>query len=225
MLALGVTFYGAARFLGQMPGGIPLAALGSVMSGYVRPHVTAIVVVSLGVAALFQRSARRTEKFSPAKKLIGIAVVAIGISVAITQAAKFLGTDNSHGVATVTNAFDIVRSRTAGGGSGIDTETPNSPLQFPRAFVSVMFRPTLVEVRNGTSLIAALETTALFVLFVASWKSLKELPHWLFRRPYLLFCLLYVGIFAFAWSSIANLGIIARQRVLAWPFAFLFGFF
>ena len=222
MLALGVTFYGAARFLSQMRGGIPLAALGSVMSGYVRPHVTAIVVVSLGVAALFQRSASRTEKFSPTRKLIGIAVVAIGISIAVTQAARFLGTDKSNGVSAVTNAFDIVHGQTTGGGSAIDTETPNSPLQFPRAFVSVMFRPTLIEVRNGTSLIAALETTALFVLFAASWQSLKELPYWLFRRPYMLFCLLYVGIFAFAWSSIGNLGIIARQRVLAWPFAFVF---
>ena len=222
MLALGVTFYGAARFLNQMRGGIPLALLGSVMSGYVRPHVTAVVVVALGAAALFQRSARRAAKVSVPKKLVGILVLAIGISVAVGRAATFLGTDSKSGVSKVTTALDRVKGQTTQGGSAFETERPNSPLQYPRAFLSVMFRPTLIEVRNGTSLIAALETTALFALFVSSWRRLKAIPVWLFKRPYLLFCLLYVGIFAFAWSSVGNLGIVARQRVLAWPFAFVF---
>ena len=222
MLALGVTFYGAARFLSQMRGGIPFALLGSVMSGYVRPHVTAVVVVALGAAALFQRSAHRAAKVSVPKKLVGILVLAIAISVAVGRAATFLGTDSKGGVSKVTTALDRVQGQTSEGGSAVDSERPNSPLQYPRAFLSVMFRPTLIEVRNGTSLIAALETTALFALFVASGRRLKEIPVWLFKRPYLLFCLLYVGIFAFAWSSVGNLGIIARQRVLAWPFAFVF---
>ena len=222
MLALGVTFYGAARFLSQLRGGIPLAALGCVMSGYVRPHVTAVAVVALGVAALFQRSAHRTARFSPTRKLIGIVVVAFGISIAVSQAAHFLNADSKGGLGSVTGVFDRVKGQTSIGGSAIDAERPNSPLQFPAAFLTVMFRPTLVEVRNVTSLLSALETTALFALFVASWRNLKQLPHWLFRRPYLLFCLLYVGVFAFAWSSIGNLGILARQRVLMWPFAFIF---
>jgi hypothetical protein len=42
------------------------------------------------------------------------------------------------------------------------------------------------------------------------------------RRPYLMFCLVYTGIFAFAWSSFANLGALVRQRVQVWPFVLLF---
>ena len=222
MLALGVTFYGAARFLGQLRFGIPLALLGSIMSGYVRPHVTAVVVVALGIAAVFQRSARQAAKVSPTRKLIGLVVVAFGISIAVAQASSFLGSGDKGGIGSVAGTLNRVQNQTNIGGSTIESEHPNSPLQYPRAFLSVMFRPTLIEVRGMTSLIAAIETTALFGMFVLSWRSLRELPTWLFKRPYLLFCLTYVGIFAFAWSSINNLGILARQRVLAWPFAFVF---
>ena len=222
MLALGVTFYGAARFLGQLRFGIPLVTLGSFMSGYVRPHVTAVVVVALGIAAIFQRAAGQNAKVSATKKFIGLVVVSFGISIAVTQAAEFLGTGNKSAVTAVTGALDRVSTQTNIGGSSIDSERPNSPLQYPKAFLSVMFRPTILEARGATSFLASLETTALFALFALSWRSLKELPVWLFKRPYLLFCLIYVGIFAFAWSSVNNLGILARQRVLAWPFAFAF---
>ena len=39
-----------------------------------------------------------------------------------------------------------------------------------------------------------------------------------FRRPYILFCIVYTAIFTFAWSAFANLGALARQRVQVWPF-------
>ncbi len=54
-----------------------------------------------------------------------------------------------------------------------------------------------------------------------SWKRLRNLPTMAFRRPYVLFCIVYTGIFAFAWSSFTNLGALARQRVQVWPFVLL----
>ena len=54
-----------------------------------------------------------------------------------------------------------------------------------------------------------------------SWKRLRNVPAIAFRRPYVLFCIVYTGIFAFAWSSFANLGALARQRVQVWPFVLL----
>ena len=43
----------------------------------------------------------------------------------------------------------------------------------------------------------------------------------MFRRPYVLMCVVYTGIFTFAWSSFANLGALSRQRVQVWPFVLL----
>jgi hypothetical protein len=151
------------------------------------------------------------------KKLVGVTVLVVGLAVAVSQVSSFLG-DRGQDEGGLTAVLDSVNRQTTQGGSATETFTPNSPLEFPLAFVSVMFRPTLLEVRNGTTFIAALETTVLAVVVLFSWSRLKTLPRWLARRPYLVFCLLYVAMFAFAWSSIGNLGILARQRSLAWPF-------
>ena len=70
-------------------------------------------------------------------------------------------------------------------------------------------------------LIAAAETTFILLLGVASWKRLRNVPSVAFRRPYVTFCIIYSGIFAFAWSSFTNLGALARQRVQVWPFLLL----
>ena len=61
----------------------------------------------------------------------------------------------------------------------------------------------------------------MLALCAVSWKRLRNVPAMAFRRPYVLFCLVYTGIFAFAWSSFANLGALARQRVQVWPFVLL----
>lgn len=222
MMTLGLTFYGAARLIVQMPGGIVVTTLGAALTALVRPHVTAVAVVSLGAALVFRRSRNRASLLSPIRKIAVLALLAVGISIAISQAAQFLGPDASGKGTSLSAVFDRVQRNTSQGGSAIDVKRPNNPLLYPQAFFTVMFRPTLIEVRSTTSAISALETTALLALFVISWGRLKEVPSLLFRRPYLLFCLLYAGIFAFAWSSIGNLGIIARQRVLAWPFMMVF---
>ena len=227
MLALGVTFYGAARLLTHHRGGLLLTALGSLMAGYVRPHVAAVAGAALVVAFLFRRTETKGSLASPAKKIAGMIVLIVGLSVAIAQTGtRFTGAAPGSngalsGITNISSILDTASRQSSGGGSSIEVESPNSPLQFPRAFLSVMFRPTLLEARSSTAAIAALEATALFVFFGLSWRRLKQLPFWLFKRPYVLFCVVYVCIFAFAWSSIGNLAIIARQRVLAWPFIFI----
>ncbi len=84
--------------------------------------------------------------------------------------------------------------------------------------MSVLFRPTILEADSAGNVVAAVETTLVLALCVVSWKRLRNLPTMAFRRPYVLFCLVYTGIFAFAWSSFSNLGALARQRVQVWPF-------
>lgn len=222
MMSLGLIFFGGARLLNERTGGLAIAAVGAFLTAMVRPHVTAVAVTTLGVAMVFRRSRNRTSMLSPVKKAAAIGVLAVGISIAVTQASQFLNSGPQNSGTSLTGIFDRVQRQTSEGGSNINAERPNSPLQYPQAFFTVMFRPTLVEVRGMTSAISALETTALLLFFGLSWRRLKLAPGWLMKRPYLLFCVLYAGIFAFAWSSIGNLGIVARQRVLAWPFIIVF---
>ena len=87
---------------------------------------------------------------------------------------------------------------------------------------SVLFRPTILEADSAGNVVAAVETTLVLVLCAVSWKRLRNVPAMAFRRPYVLFCVVYTGIFAFAWSSFSNLGALARQRVQVWPFVLVF---
>ena len=117
--------------------------------------------------------------------------------------------------------LDRAETGTDEGGSEIDRPTPNTPLEYPDAVFSVLFRPTILEAgRPATS----------------SPRSRRRPRRALVRRvveapaqpagdgvpaAYVLFCIVYTGIFAFAWSSFANLGALARQRVQVWPFVLL----
>jgi hypothetical protein len=100
--------------------------------------------------------------------------------------------------------------------------TPNSPLQYPQAFVTVMFRPFIFEVTSATAAVAAIESTGLIVLAVASRRRIAAAFKDARQTPYVLMAGIYVLTFAFAWSALGNLGIIARQRVQVLPFLVLF---
>ena len=215
MFTLGITFYGGAGLLTARRSGIPVVLLGVFLTAMVRPHVGAVTLLSLAIAFMF----RPTKFFdngkadgASARKLIIVVLLVVGVAIAVSQSAKFLGSRGS-----VTETFNSVSKQTSIGGSAVETEQPNSILQFPQAVFSVLFRPTLLEARNVTNLIAAMETTMLLLFFATSLKRLKNLRAWAFRRPFVLFCLTYTAIFSFAWSAVGNLGILARQRTLAWP--------
>lgn len=216
MFTLGITFYGAAGLLTARRSGLPLTLLGCALTAMVRPHVAAVAIVSLAIAFIFRSShtgddVRKTEGAS-ARKLIIVGILIIGVAVAISQSARFLGSRGN-----INEVLNSVSKQTNIGGSAIHSEHPNSILQFPQAVFAVLFRPTLLEAHNATNLIAAMETTTLLVFFVSSAKRIRTCPAWLFRRPFVLFCVTYSAIFSFAWSSIGNLGILVRQRTLAWP--------
>jgi hypothetical protein len=221
MLALGVFFYGAARFLTQRPGGIVLCVLGGFLTSKVRPHLMAVAVAALFVAYFFRRSRRRGSLLNPVRSAGGLVVMLVAVSLAVTQVTAYFRDDASLGpsdrAVSVSGVLNEVQTRTSKGGSKIEGDSANSITEYPLAFFTVMFRPTLLEVRSATSGIAALETTTLLAFVVFSWRRLGHLPQVLLRRPFLMFCFVYTGIFAFAWSSIGNLGILARQRSLAWP--------
>ena len=79
------------------------------------------------------------------------------------------------------------------GGSEIDRPSPNNPLEYPGAVFSVLFRPTILEADTAGNVVAAAETTLVLALCVVSWKRLRNLPAMAFRRPYVLFCIVYTG--------------------------------
>jgi hypothetical protein len=87
--------------------------------------------------------------------------------------------------------------------------------------VTVLFRPFPVEVRNGQALLTSLEGLSLLAICVLSVPRLTRLPLEFFRRPYLAFAVVYTLAFIFAFSSLANFGILARERSQLLPVLFV----
>lgn len=81
----------------------------------------------------------------------------------------------------------------------------------------MLFRPLIFEAFNPLSLASGAEGTVLLLLIL--WKLPRMITNIrsLRRRPYLIFCLLYSIGFVVAFSSILNLGILARQRTQVLP--------
>ncbi|MGA0879542.1 MAG: hypothetical protein ACO3SP_10540, partial [Ilumatobacteraceae bacterium] len=89
---------------------------------------------------------------------------------------------------------------------------------YPRAFVTVMFRPLIFEVGSFTQLLSSLESSYLLLAAFTGRRRIARGIRQVLRNPFSLFALLYTLAFAFAWSSMGNLGIISRQRIQVMPF-------
>lgn len=219
MCFLGVAAYGLAKIVTYRRGGFLLCSLGLVGTGMVRPHVTLIFVAAASLAYLLRRNPTGLTAFGPLGKVVGLAVVAAGLVVAITQVNRFFGTEGvSLGEAVSSNLDRATYQSTQGGGSTIEAKRVENPLDFPAAAFSVLFRPMLFEARNVTSMAAAVEGTVLLGLVVASHRRLRQVPRLLLRNAYVVFVVIYGAGFIFAFSAIANLGLLSRQRVQVFPF-------
>ena len=63
------------------------------------------------------------------------------------------------------------------------------PRTFPLAAVTVLFRPFIFEAHNAQARLAALESTALIVLFLLRFRWVMAALRSLRRQPYVVFCL------------------------------------
>jgi hypothetical protein len=222
MFALGVCAYGSARVLERRRLGWPVLALGAGICYLLRPHVIVVVLAALAVAMLFRPRPGSQPLFGPAARILTVVVLVLAMAFTLSLAADRLPpASDSGGTEAVGELFDRAQSGTDDGGSEIDNPLPNSPITYPFAVFTVLFRPTILEARGAGGLIAALETTLVLGLFVAGRHRLRQLPSLIFQRPYVMMCVVYTGVFTFAWSSFSNLGALARQRVQVWPFVLI----
>lgn len=217
-LGLGLAAYGAARALTRAVGGIPLIALGLLMVAMVRPHVAALVAVSVFAAYVLRRHPGSGSLTAMGGKVVGIVVLGVGLIVAVGQLEQFLGVD-AFDQESVQVTLDEVTAQTGQGGSYVEgTQTDLSPRRFPRAFLNVMFRPYPWQATNLQALVAAAEALLLLVLFVAGWRRLLGALRAALDTSYVILCGCYTVLFVYGFSSFANYGILVRQRVQVLPF-------
>ena len=218
-LALGLSAYGASKLLRQQHGAVPLLAVGLWATAIVRSHMAVLIFGAIVVAYLLRRS-RRPTTTAPVIKFAGILVLLVASTFVFGRFEEQFDVQGVSG-----ESVDAVLSRTEAqtntGRSTFETDRSRSLLDLPSAAVAVLFRPFPFEATSGQRLLASLEGVFLMVLVLRSRRRFRGLPGVVFRVPYVALAVTYTVGVIFAFSTIGNFGILARQRVQLFPFAML----
>lgn len=222
MLCLGGAALGLAKLLTGGLSGIPLLALGLWGAAVVRPHLVLIfigaAVASAPIAVLQSRVSAGGSRLSA--RLVLIAVLGVTTVLAVDRAETFFRVDELN-VESAESVTTRVQGTTSRSGSVFDTQDPTSILGYPRAAVTVLFRPFPFEVTNAQGLATAFEGVTLLFVGYLSAPRLRQLPKALLSTPYLSWAFAYGAAFVFAFASIGNFGILARQRAQLLPVLFV----
>jgi hypothetical protein len=222
MFTLGIAAYGIAKVLHRgMWRGFALVASGLWLAGMVRPHMAALAGVSFAAAVVTRKSKPELRELAPILKVISIAAVAVFALALVGRSDRFLkgaGLDPQEGV---TSTLETLQQRTAIDQSEFVPSLVDSPARAPLAAVTVLFRPFVFEANSFQARLAAIEGTALMLIVLmrvrwgfAALRSLRS-------QPYVVFCLVYSALFIVAFSSFANFGLLARERVQLYPLFFV----
>jgi hypothetical protein len=222
VLTLGIASVGAARVLVRRPGGYTLLVIGLLAGSFVRPHVSLMALLAFGVALLIGRRDVLRPGITPSSiaKIAGLVVlIAIG-GVVASRAADVLDV-NDFSSSSISTALETNEGRTAEGGSSFSAANPQNPVGYVEATFTILFRPLPIESQGAEQIATALEAMFLLVLTAVSCRRLLSVFGRLRSEPYVTYAIVYLLMFFFAFGTIANFGILARQRSQAMPFFFV----
>ena len=224
LLTIALAALGTAKILTRGRGGFLLAGIGLAGSALVRPHVSLLVFGAMLVAYLVGRRDQNripgTVNLGGITKALGVVVLLVGGALLAPTTAHFLKLD-SISSAGLSSAFDATQAKTAEGNSAYHAVNPNSPIGYPLAVFTVLYRPLPGELRNVTGLVASAESFALLLITILGWRRLVGAFRRLRSEAYVTFTLAYVAMFGYAFAAISNFGILTRERVQVLPFLFV----
>lgn len=217
VLGAGVAAYGAACLLTSrtVVGVLSLSAgiAGMVM---VRPHFALAVCGGLAFATLL-----RKQRGGFVRTIVTLAFV-IGLGLIVIGSAKTFFGISAFNQSSITKTLNDASAQSADGGSQFNAVVVNSPVKFPLAAVTVLYRPLPYEVHSPQELGTAMEGLVLALLTIRAlpriWRALRRGR----RLPYLLYCLGALLVFIIAFSGFSNFGILARERAVIQPLFLVF---
>lgn len=220
---LGLTTYQIARVLSRQPSHLSVMVLGIVALSVVRPHIALLLVGGFAIGFLIRVDAPKFfagSMLSPVFRAAGfLAIILLALLVA-SQTQRFLKVEQVD-TASVSDVLTRVTTSSSQGGSSFDTGNVASPLRYPSSIVNVLFRPFPNEAGSPLALMASVEGLAMLALCALSRRRLSYALRRCRRYPYLILALVYCLLFIYAFASIANFGLIVRERTQLWPFLFV----
>ena len=148
--------------------------------------------------------------------MVGAAIGLVVLSQAAIRYLPRLGDDES-----ITSILDETTRRTAQARSSFSPPNITNPLNWPYAAVRTLTRPLLFEARGAAQLFTAAEMTLLIGLAMVCYRRLLNIPKLFVTVPFVTFAMTTLFITGMAFSSFGNLGVLARQKALVFPFLLL----
>lgn len=223
MLTIGLTTYGAALLLTGLArrGLLPVGA-GLWLTALVRPHIAGMLGLALGIAYLFRRPKADLRQLAPLGKGIAVALLAAVAIVLVVNTDEFLNDSGIDTTKGISSTLEQTTQRTATGDSQFNPSILESPLMTPVAVATVLYRPFIFEAHNMEALATALEGSFLLALTLIRLRPALRVAKGLRRNPYVVMALAFSAMFIVAFSSFANFGLLARERVQLLPFFLIF---
>jgi hypothetical protein len=225
MCTLGLAAFGAAKLLagiGRWRGGTYfLLGIGGAAS--VRPHFAGILMIALAIAFLIKRSPPGLRQLTPLVKVATAIAVTLLALFSIGKAEDFFvekGFTVGRGLGSVEGISDVLAqttSQTESGGSQFTVHGISSPSGLLISTGTVLFRPLPNEAGNAQGLLTAFESSFLLVISVIRIRWILAGMRSMRRQPYVACMAAFAFGSILALSSIANFGILARERVLLLP--------
>jgi len=214
MLSLGVTAYGAAKVLVHRRGGFSLMIIGVAIGILIRPNELLLFLGAFAVALMVRPSAD-SRSFGGFRRVGGLLVMGSLLFVTVFLTFHYLHTSGG------SLSLNQVQQNNTGAGIGFGSSNlaySSSPSYYWRDVYTVLFDPLPFNAHGASQLVAAMENTLIVVLVLVSLRQLRMTVRASFARPYVMMCTIYSLLFIYAFAALGNLGLIARERTLLFPF-------
>ncbi|PWL32313.1 hypothetical protein [uncultured Roseivirga sp.] len=174
----------------------------------VRPQLAAILAFALAGAYFIGSLKKLTFK--------NVFVLIL----AVVGAFYFLSVVGVEDVTEVTDFAQDTQRKSSYGGSEISVS--DGPLKFVQAPVNILLRPFPWEVGGFLQIISFFDIYFIWYLAFKNWRSVKRSFSMIRKDRLIAFCFIFIGLFAVgAGLALVNLGLIARQRIILYPFMFM----
>ena len=214
MLSLGVTAYGAAKVLVHRRGGFSLMGLGVAIGILIRPNELLLILGGFAVALMIRPSGD-PRAFGGLRRVGGLVVMGSLLVLSVFLTFHYLHTSGG------SLSLNQVGSNNTGAGIGFGSSNipySSSPAYYWRDIYTILFDPLPINAHGAGQLVASLENSVIVVLILFSLRQLRMTFRASFARPYVMMCTIYSLLFVYAFAALGNLGLIARERTLLFPF-------
>jgi hypothetical protein len=218
-LGLGMAALATAHLLRhRLASAAVLGITGGWLLWVVRPHLLALVTLAAGFAYAVGRVRGKGGALrSLTARPVGLLAMVLVMAFAVSQATKFLGIEDLS-LSSIEAELDENTERTSQGGSEYDHGGNSlNPLRLPQGAATVLLRPFPWETESSLQLLSSLESALLTGLILVRLRSLRAALVGARSTPFLLYCWTLILLYAATFSSIANFGLLVRQRSLVLP--------